>query len=70
MISKRSVLRAETCPLARDGALHQQTRSCLIVVKMWSWAPDGCVAPRQSGRPTVGRNMTLEASSARESIEN
>jgi hypothetical protein len=54
----------------RDGAPHQQTRNCLIVVKMWSWAPDGYVAPSQTGRSTVCRNMTLEASSARESIEN
>jgi hypothetical protein len=73
MFSKRSVPRAETCPLARDGAPHQQNRNCLIVVKMWSWAPDGCVAPRQTGRPTVDSNITWlwkPVSSARKSIEN
>jgi hypothetical protein len=24
-----------------------------------SWVPDGCLTPRQAGRLTVGRNMTL-----------
>jgi hypothetical protein len=25
----------------------------------WSWVPDGCLTPRQTGRLTVGRNITL-----------
>jgi hypothetical protein len=27
--------------------------------KNWSQVPDECLAPRQTGRPTVGRNITL-----------
>jgi hypothetical protein len=29
------------------------------VIKIWSLAPDGCFIPRQTGRLTVGRNITL-----------
>jgi hypothetical protein len=34
----------------------------LTVIKVWSWAPDGCLMPRQAGRLTVGRNVTLTLS--------
>jgi hypothetical protein len=27
--------------------------------KTWSWVPDRCLTPRQTGRLTVGRNITL-----------
>jgi hypothetical protein len=30
----------QTRPLAREGAPHQQTRICLLVLKFWSRAPD------------------------------
>jgi hypothetical protein len=49
----------QICPLVREGAPHQQTRNCLTVAKMWSWARDGCLTPRQTGRLTIGRNITL-----------
>jgi hypothetical protein len=49
----------QTRPLIREGASHQQIRNCLAVIKIWSWAPDGCLTPRQTGRLTVGRNITL-----------
>jgi hypothetical protein len=26
--------------------------------EIWSWAPDGIPTPRQTGRLTVGRNLT------------
>jgi hypothetical protein len=29
------------------------------VHKMWSWAPDGCLIPRHTGRLTVDRDITL-----------
>jgi hypothetical protein len=38
---------------------HQQTRNCLTVIKIWSWALDGCLAPRQTDRLSVGRNIIL-----------
>jgi hypothetical protein len=37
-------------PLVREGSPHQQTRNCLTVIKIWSWASDGCLTPRQIGR--------------------
>jgi hypothetical protein len=39
--------------------VDQQTRICLTVMKIWSWAPGGGLTPKQTGRLTVGRNMTL-----------
>jgi hypothetical protein len=32
------------------------------VINIWSWAPDGCFIPRQTGRLTVGRNVRLRLS--------
>jgi hypothetical protein len=29
------------------GASHQQTLNCLLVIKILSWDPDGCLTPRQ-----------------------
>jgi hypothetical protein len=49
----------QTRPLVREGAPYQQTRNRLTVMKIWSYAPDGCFIPRQTGRLIVGRNMTL-----------
>jgi hypothetical protein len=54
-----SKCKGQTRPLAREGAPHRQTRNCLTVIKIWSWAPDGCLKPRQTGRLTVRRNITL-----------
>jgi hypothetical protein len=48
----------QTRPLVREGAVHQQTHNSQTVTKIWSWAPDGCLTPRQTGRLTVGRNIT------------
>jgi hypothetical protein len=49
----------QTRDFLREDAPHQQTRNCLTVIKIWSWAPDGCLTPRQTDRLTVGRNITL-----------
>jgi hypothetical protein len=27
-------------PIVREGAPRQQTRNCLKIIKIWSWAPD------------------------------
>jgi hypothetical protein len=49
----------QTRPLVREGLPHQQTSNCLTVIKIVSWVPDGCLSPRQTGRMTVCRNITL-----------
>jgi hypothetical protein len=54
----------QTRLLVREGAPHQQTRKCLKNNqrengKNWSRVPDECLTPRQTGRLTVGRNVTL-----------
>jgi hypothetical protein len=43
------------------GRPHQQTRICLKREKRKNWlrVPDGCLTSRQTGRLTVGRNITL-----------
>jgi hypothetical protein len=45
-------------PLVRENAPHQQACNCLTVKKILSYAPDGCFIPRESGRMTVGHNIT------------
>jgi hypothetical protein len=49
----------QTRPLVREGAPLQRTRNYLTVIKMWSWGPVQGLAPRQTGRLTAGRNITL-----------
>jgi hypothetical protein len=49
----------QTCSLIREGAPHQQTRNCLTVIRIWSWAPDGGLTPRQTDRLTICHNITL-----------
>jgi hypothetical protein len=49
----------QTHPLVREGAPHQQTRNCLTVTKIWSWASDGGLTPGYTNRLTFGRNITL-----------
>jgi hypothetical protein len=49
----------QTRPLVRESAPYQQTRNCLIVIRILSWTPDGGLTPRQTGRLTVGRNVNL-----------
>jgi hypothetical protein len=46
-------------PLVREGAPHQQTRTCLTVTRIWSWATEGFLTPRQTVRVTIGGNITL-----------
>jgi hypothetical protein len=53
----------QTCPLVREGTSHQQTRNCLTVIKIWSWATDGCLTPRKTGRLTVSHNIILTVTS-------
>jgi hypothetical protein len=52
----------QTRPLVREGARHQEARNCLIVLKIWSEASYRYLTPRQTGRLTVGRNLTLSLS--------
>jgi hypothetical protein len=49
----------QTHPLVRESAPHQQVCSCLTVIKIWSYVPDGCFIPRQTGRLSMGHNITL-----------
>jgi hypothetical protein len=49
----------QTHPLICEGAPHQQTHNCLTVIKIWSWIPDGCLTPRQTGQLTIDHNITL-----------
>jgi hypothetical protein len=58
-----SNFKGQTRPLVREGAPHQQTRDCLTVIKIRSWARDGCLTPRRTGRLTVGHNITLTLTS-------
>jgi hypothetical protein len=48
--------KGQTRPLVREGARNQQTRNCQTIIKIWSYAPDGCFIPRQTGRLAVSRN--------------
>jgi hypothetical protein len=57
-----SNFKRQTRPLVREGALNQQTRNCQTIIKIWSYAPEGCFIPRQTGRLTVGRNIRLRLS--------
>jgi hypothetical protein len=54
----RSNCKIQTRHLVRENAPHQQTRDYLAVKKIWLQTPDGCFIPRQTGRQTVGRNIT------------
>jgi hypothetical protein len=49
----------QTSPLCREGAHNQQIRRCLTVIKIWSWTPDECLTPKQTGPLTVDHNITL-----------
>jgi hypothetical protein len=53
----------QTRPLLREGATKLQTCNCLKEIsrrtKNWSQVPDGRLTPRQTGRLTAGRNVTL-----------
>jgi hypothetical protein len=62
-------LKRQTCPLVRGGVPRQQTRNCVTVIKICSWAPDGCLTPRQTDRLTVGSNITLTLGCRRVSCE-
>jgi hypothetical protein len=53
----------QTRLLVREGSPHTQIRNCIQIIKERRWetgrgAPDGCLAPRESGRLTVGHNIT------------
>jgi hypothetical protein len=45
--------------LIREGGPHQQTPIRLTIMEIWSWAPGRGLTPRQTGRLTVGCNITL-----------
>jgi hypothetical protein len=56
--------KGQTLPLVRESVPHQQTCKCLTVIKVWSQTPEGCFIARQTGRLTVGRNITLTSTAA------
>jgi hypothetical protein len=59
LVGTGSSCKWQTRPLIREGMPHQQTCNCLAIIKVWSWAPDGCLTPRQTGRLAVGGNIIL-----------
>jgi hypothetical protein len=55
-VKYRTVLSSERAPhIKKPVVVGQKT-------KIWSWAPDGCPTSRQTGRLTVGRNLTSTSS--------
>jgi hypothetical protein len=40
----------QTHPLIREGAPYQEPVSSPTVIRIWPWALDGCLIPRQTGR--------------------
>jgi hypothetical protein len=46
--------------LSSEGEHHtNKFRNRLTIIKIWSQSPDACFIPRQTGRLTVGRNITF-----------
>jgi hypothetical protein len=71
MPSNSSKLQAR--PLVKEGAPHQQTRNCLKIIKKkekekrnWLQVPDRCRTSRQTGRLTIGRNITSTLSAPKD----
>jgi hypothetical protein len=58
LVRPSSKRKLQTHPV-REGAPHQETSNSLTVIKIWSWATDGCQTPRQTGRLSIGFNITL-----------
>jgi hypothetical protein len=56
---QKQLYKVQTSPLVIKGASHQQTHNCLSVITIWSWAPDGYLTPRQTGRLMVGHDIIL-----------
>jgi hypothetical protein len=50
------------------GRPQKQGRNCQRLINIWSWAPDGCFIPRQTGRLTAGRNIRLRLRLAESSV--
>jgi hypothetical protein len=46
--------------LIREGSPHLQSHKYLTVITIWSWAPRGCLASRQTSRLIVGHNITSD----------
>jgi hypothetical protein len=44
---------------SRQRGCSTSTNPQLTVIKIRCWAPDGCLTPGQTGRLTVGCNITL-----------
>jgi hypothetical protein len=55
-----------TDPSSRQRGCHtsRNPQSSDRETKIWSWAPDGSPTPKQTGRLTVGRNVTSTSTSA------
>jgi hypothetical protein len=53
------------CPRQITGqAPHRQDRNCRTVTEISSWAPEGALAPRLTGRLTVDSNVILTSEPA------
>jgi hypothetical protein len=46
-------------PVVTEGAPHRQNHNCRTVTEISSWALQGAVAPRLTGRLTVDSNVIL-----------
>jgi hypothetical protein len=55
----RSSCKRQNRPLVTEDAAHQETRTCMTVIEIWSWALSGGLTRRQTSRLTVGRNIIL-----------
>jgi hypothetical protein len=58
IVSKIYIKQLNTSPVLHFILCSTTEYSCLIVIKIWSWAPDGCLTQRQTGRLTVDCNVT------------
>jgi hypothetical protein len=45
--------------LVRECVPYQQSRTFLVVIKMCSMSPDGCLRPRETGRLTISFIKTM-----------
>jgi hypothetical protein len=58
-LARPSSCKLWTHPLVRECIPHLSTCNLLTLIQIWSRKPDGCLTPWQTGRLTVGRNITL-----------
>jgi hypothetical protein len=65
---KQLYSKLRTRPLVREGATKLHTRNLKEISrrkKNWAHIPDGRLTPRQTGRLTVGRKLTLTSTDSK-----